>query len=65
MTVDVEEVLIKLTSTLFKTVVDWNKTRQFRAVSEQITSMSPFVNLVALIPSLDGGLVKSTVNDYK
>ncbi len=55
---------MKPTITLSKMVVDWNKTRQFRAESEQVTLTSPFVKLDALIPSLGGGLVMSTVNDY-
>ena len=64
MTVDVEEALMKPTSTLFKMVVDWNKTIQFRAESEQITLTSWFINLVALMPSLSGGLVMSTINNF-
>ena len=42
-------------------VVDWNKARQFRAESEQVTSTLPFGNFVALMPSLGGGLVGSTM----
>ena len=63
-TVETSEELMKPTITLSKMVVDWNKTRQFRAESEQVTLTSPFVILVALIPSPDGGLVASKVNDY-
>ena len=63
-TVEVEEALMKPTSTLSKILVDLNKTRQFRAESEQVTLTSPFVSLVALMPSLGGGLVMSIVNDY-
>ncbi len=63
-TVEVEEALMKPTSTLSKMMVDWNKTRQFKAESQQVTLTSPFVKLAALIPSLGGGLVASTVNDY-
>ncbi len=64
MTVDASEELMKPTITLSKMVVDWNKTRQFRAELEQVTRTSPFVKLDALIPSPDSGLVASTVNDY-
>ncbi len=60
MTVDVEEALMKPTSTLSK-MVDLNKTKQFRAESEQVTLTSPFNNFVALNPSVRGGLVVSTV----
>ena len=58
---------MKPTITLSKTVVeDWNKTRQFRAESEQVTSTLPFGNFVPLMPSLDGGLVGSTMKSaYK
>ncbi len=58
--VETSEELMKPTITLSK-MVDWNKTRQFRAESEQVTLTSPFVKLDALIPSLGGGLVASTV----
>ncbi len=52
---------MKPTITLSKMVVDWNKTRQLRAESEQVTSTLPFVNFVALMPSLGGGLVLPTM----
>ncbi len=53
---------MKPTITLSKTEeVDWNKARQFRSESEQVTSTISFGNLVALMPSLGGGLVGSTM----
>ncbi len=60
--VEVEEALMKPTITSSKTVVvDWSKTRQFRAELEQVTLTSPFDNLVELMPSPDSGLEMSTV----